>query len=137
MATECYYHYCAHHGTKETPPDEGPFCFHMKCLATPEELKVFAQARMLEEKLYKMQNKVEHWREARQRCIEDADKMHAEIKQLRLEHKEYRETMLSENRILQQQRDGLRDAARELLARMDSSPERILLEAAIIASEDK
>jgi hypothetical protein len=38
---------------------------------------------------------------------------------------------------LRYQRDGLRTAARELLARMDSSPERILMEAAIIAGEDK
>jgi len=38
---------------------------------------------------------------------------------------------------LRYQRDGLRTAARELLARMDSSPERILLTAAIAASEDK
>jgi len=38
---------------------------------------------------------------------------------------------------LRYQRDGLRTAARELLARLDSSPERILLEAAIIAGEDK
>jgi len=38
---------------------------------------------------------------------------------------------------LRYQRDGLRDAARELLARLDRSPERILLTAAIAASEDK
>jgi hypothetical protein len=38
---------------------------------------------------------------------------------------------------LRYQRDGLRDAARELLARLDSSPERVLMAAAIAASEDK
>jgi hypothetical protein len=38
---------------------------------------------------------------------------------------------------LRYQRDGLRTAARELLARLDRSPERILLTAAIAASEDK
>jgi hypothetical protein len=42
-----------------------------------------------------------------------------------------------EAEMLRYQRDGLRTAARELLARLDSSPERILLEAAIAASEDK
>jgi hypothetical protein len=42
-----------------------------------------------------------------------------------------------EIKTLRYQRDGLRDAARELLARLDSSPERILMEAAIAASEDK
>ena len=38
---------------------------------------------------------------------------------------------------LRSQRDGLRTAARDLLSRLESSPERILLEAAIAASEDK
>jgi hypothetical protein len=45
--------------------------------------------------------------------------------------------LLDEIKRLRYQRDGLRTAARELLARLDSSPERILLEAAIIAGEDK
>jgi hypothetical protein len=45
--------------------------------------------------------------------------------------------LCDEAEMLRYQRDGLRTAARELLARMDSSPERILLEAAIAASEDK
>jgi hypothetical protein len=47
------------------------------------------------------------------------------------------EVQQKEIKTLRQQRDQIRDAARELLARLDSSPERVLLEAAIAASEDK
>jgi hypothetical protein len=80
---------------------------------------------------------IDYWRDkarADQEAYLDQDE---EIKSLRLQHEEYRKVMMSENDILNQQRDGLRTAAREILARMDSSPERILLAAAIWASEDK
>lgn len=48
MTIECYYHRCRFHGTRETPPDEGPFCHQSECKATPSELETFALGRKLE-----------------------------------------------------------------------------------------
>ena len=45
MTIECYYGACPHHGTNETPPDEGPFCYQLKCLATEEQVVSYQKAR--------------------------------------------------------------------------------------------
>lgn len=49
MAIECYYGSCRFHGTREVPPDEGPFCHQRECLATEQELRRFEAERVSEE----------------------------------------------------------------------------------------
>lgn len=47
MACECYYPQCPHHGTQETPPDEGPFCHEPECKATDEQLEQWGRERRI------------------------------------------------------------------------------------------
>lgn len=41
MATECYYGDCRFHGSQESPPEEGPFCYERECRATEQEIRLF------------------------------------------------------------------------------------------------
>jgi hypothetical protein len=54
MAIECYYAQCAHHGTNDTPPDEGPFCHQRECLATPAQLTRWACEKRLTDRGYNL-----------------------------------------------------------------------------------
>jgi hypothetical protein len=77
---------------------------------------------------------IRHWRQIPTNELQTIVNEHATNK---IEAEQTLATRDAEIKQLRQQRDGLRTAARELLARMDSSPERFLLTAAIAASEDK
>jgi hypothetical protein len=44
MTIECYYSDCPHHSFHDGE-DDGPFCYESKCLATEQEIKIYAEKR--------------------------------------------------------------------------------------------